>query len=115
MNNVEKLPKWAQAEIADLESRVADAERLAEDARLATDPASTNTYVEPYFGDRIGLPNGERVVFRVTDPVRGFEQKVYVRVQNGSEGPYLALHADGGALVITPVVTNVINLRVARS
>lgn len=44
----EKLPKWAREEFARLRRRAVDADRDAETARLATDPAQSDTLIEPY-------------------------------------------------------------------
>lgn len=58
------LPKWAQQTINSLRRRVEDADRRAEDARLATKPEETDTIVGHRIADGvIGLRRGATVTF----------------------------------------------------
>jgi hypothetical protein len=58
-----KLPKWAQKKVDWLLLRVREAEREAEEARLATEPSLSNTLFKPYADIPIGLGKGETVRF----------------------------------------------------
>lgn len=109
MEGIERLPKWAQREIERLERRVADAEMIAEEALLATDPDQTDTYVSPMYPKKIGLPSGERVCFRLGE---GYEIEVRVKMEGG--GRMVELSSGQGRLVIVPQVSNVIRVGVGR-
>ncbi|GAB3847354.1 hypothetical protein GCM10029963_28700 [Micromonospora andamanensis] len=108
-----KLPRWARDEMARLrkvadqcEARIAEAERQAERARLATDPDGSDTVLEPY-GDEIGLGNGKRVRFRLPGRDR-LRQWVDVRVTR-----YGTVELMGGdALTLHPSASNVLNVAV---
>lgn len=99
----EKLPKWAREEFARLRRRTADAERDAETARLATDPADSDTLIEPYEPVPVGLGNGTPVRFLLGDDY------VDVRVKRDSSGTYAEVMA-GERVSVRPQSSNVVQL-----
>ena len=89
-----------------MERRVENAERLAEEARLATHPDDTDTVVERGVRPAIGLSRGARVTFRL--PGGG---EVMTRVEDGR----LHVMSTGrisGRLHVIPQASNVVLLEV---
>lgn len=72
-----RLPRWAQDTLSALRRRLADAERLAEEARLATDPDESSAIIHPYDEVPIGLGNAV-VRFKLDDG-----EYVEVQVRDG--------------------------------
>jgi hypothetical protein len=105
------LPKWAQTLIADLRWQIAAQTRLAEEARLATNPNDTNTYL---YGRRssgaIGLPNRSEVFFRLGDDP--FEDAISVEI---AEDPTRLVVHSPRALLIRPSVSNSFSVCLDRS
>jgi hypothetical protein len=103
---IEKLPAWAQTEIARLRRQLAETTRELNDHRLRTygDPMS-NTKADPYGDVPLNLKNNESVEFRLGP---GHEEVVRVRVRDG----VLDVNANGGLLVL-PKATNHIDLKVS--
>jgi hypothetical protein len=112
------LAKWAQEYIARLERKVVDAERVAEDARLATNPDDTNTVIDPY-QDTIGLPSSGRVRFILTNArsarqspdQRRHDQWIDVHVDHG--GTHIELMASE-TIRVTPQASNVLYVEASR-
>ena len=92
-----RLPKWAQEELATLRRRVEVAERLAEDARLATDPAGSTALLTRGIDDPIGLGAHANIDFVIDE-----RHVIHVRVVDGE----LDLNSSGGAIAVLPRATN---------
>lgn len=76
-----KLPKWAQRRVENLIRRTRDAEKRAEEARLATEPHLSDTLLFPYADIPIGLGKGETVRFiTATGEVDRHNKHVDIRV-----------------------------------
>lgn len=103
----ERLAKWARDLIDDLRRKVEDAEREAEEARLATRPDETDTVIQPYDDIPIGLPKGERVRFRLGPP-GDLRHYLEVRVADDFTVEVMA----GASLRVYPRASNVILLQV---
>ncbi len=64
-----RLPIWAQNKLDTARRRVRDAERQAEEYRLATSPEESNTLLRTGSWDKIvGLGESPRIVFEVNAP-----------------------------------------------
>lgn len=100
----ERLPKWAQADMRALRRMVEHAERVAEEARLATKPDETHVVINPY-QDTIGLPERESVRFFIEAPHR------WIDVQ--WRGEYVEIMGSS-ALTLTGQASNVMRASVAR-
>lgn len=100
MEDVTKLPKWAQEKIRLLEMRLAEAR--AENTEIAE--GNTDTFVEGRLGlpDKY-LPNRTEVTFRI-----GPDRRNVIRVRN--EKNHIYINGDD-ALMIEPWVTNVVKVR----
>lgn len=73
-----RLPKWAQAELANLRRRLEDAEDEVAELRLGfAGPEDTDTYADPYGSSPINLPKGGIIAFRIG---YGEEDVVHARV-----------------------------------
>lgn len=101
----DKLPKWAREELHELRRRTREAEKLAEDARLATDPDSVDTLLMRGIREPIGLGTGPTVRFRLGD---GRGEFIDVRYDSRAELVYM--HGDSGIAVL-PRATNAIAVR----
>lgn len=107
--DLSRLPKWAQQEIAALQRQLAEAQRRADQARLDSGPADSNTLIDPYddVPIRLGVDVPVRFILQATDTRRLNDHWVEVRVhENG-----LQLMA-GRQLVFVPRVTNVTRVEV---
>ncbi len=100
-----RLPKWAQEKLADARRRVESAERSANKARLATNPADTNTVIDPYADIPIGLPKNANVRFLLGDERR----RSYVDVRVDGDAVHVM---GGGMLAVMPKSGNVVDVRV---
>jgi hypothetical protein len=106
----QRLPKWAQKELESLRRQVRNAERAAEEARLATSPDESDTIIDRYTEGPIGLGKGARVRFLPEGHEGdGWHHHNYleVRVEDGG----IQVHA-GGQLSILPRVSNSVQIKV---
>ena len=94
------LPKWAQQQLDDLRTAATEAQRRAEEARLATRPDDTDTVLDRYDATPIGLPKGSLVYFLV----EGTEFHIEVRTLDNGEG--IDIGSSWGALDIKPLSRN---------
>jgi hypothetical protein len=77
-----RLPKWAQAELASLRHRLADAEEERDELREGiVGPADTDTHADPYGPSPINLPKGGLISFRI-----GHGEEDIVRARVVDEG-----------------------------
>lgn len=100
MNDVTKLPKWAQVRISNLESKLKADVAYWKGKAVEAETGDTNTFLGDY-PDDIGLPRGSRIVFVLPSG----------RISADVRDDHLHLHARNGALVVQPVVTNAVNIR----
>lgn len=100
----EKLPRWAQQELDRLRRKVADAERLAEEARLATKPEESDAILYPYDEVPVGLG---RALVRF---LLGGDAYVDARVVHGS----LELMTDAPGVLVRPRAANVVLVKPGR-
>jgi hypothetical protein len=98
----ERLPKWAQEELARLRRQVLRERALNDDLRGKV--GETNTHVQNYGSDDQPLPKDARVQFRMGER---YDQYVTVNV----EGDALWLHG-GRFLTIHPHVSNAFRVTV---
>lgn len=73
---IEKLPKWAQEHIRDLNQKIDDNRKAIK--RLTPDHPDTDTVADPYARTPIQLPKGVSVEFELGD---GRDQRIHVRVR----------------------------------
>jgi hypothetical protein len=103
-----RLPSYARNELRNLRRQVASAEAAEQKARLTTDPDQTDTLIDDFGRGPIGLPAGERVVFRVDgDDVRG---RITVRRVPPQFGPSYIEIMGGRPVVVSPSASNVIRV-----
>jgi hypothetical protein len=106
----DKLPKWAQDQLATLRRKVTDAERRAEEARLASGPEDSDTFLHPHDEIPVRLGRGEPVRFQLGE---NYFDYLDVRIKRDRrDGPYLELMSGGGVLALRPQVSNVVRVRV---
>lgn len=77
----QRLPVWAQTELTNLRRKLADAEKRAEETRLATNPAESDALLDYYDDIPIGLGKGKSVWFIVGQDQFGRDKHVYCRVE----------------------------------
>jgi hypothetical protein len=104
---IARLPKWAQAYVADLEKRLDRAEDERDDLREnILGPAETDTHADPYGSVPINLPKGCTVQFRI-----GYGSEDIVRARVTAEG----LNVNGSTgIVIIPGASNDVLVAVRR-
>ncbi|UIW13319.1 hypothetical protein SEA_CREWMATE_68 [Arthrobacter phage Crewmate] len=103
---IERLPAWAQKELASVQRELANVTRELNDHRLHAygDPMS-NTIADPYGAVPLNLKNGESIEFRLGP---GHHEVIRVRVRDG----VLDVNANGGLLVM-PKASNHVDLKVS--
>jgi hypothetical protein len=90
----EKLPRWARDLLDNMRRRVERAETTAEATRLATKPDETDTVINRYGDEPVGLPPGCSVEFRLGPPPEGrtySRNYVHCRVEATKHGTWLDL------------------------
>ena len=100
-----RLPKWAQEELSMLRR---DNERLAqaaEQARLATDPFGSDTYIDRHRDGEVGLGNGTPIGFRLD------AGDATVRVKSDNRGVFLEVSTGWQGVYVEPWATNVVRFR----
>lgn len=102
-----RLPKWAQAELADLRRRLDRAEDERDDLRESVfGPSDTDTHADPYGSVPINLPKGGLIQFRI-----GYGEEDVVRVRTCAEG----LNINGSVgIVVIPKASNDVVIGVRR-
>lgn len=106
----EKLPVWAAQALHRLRQRTLEAEAIAEEAKLATNPAESNTVLNPY-GDTIGLGNDVSIEFRLPDPNHE-THKIKMRARINRHG---VLEISGqAALIMRSEASNVLTITADR-
>ena len=102
-----RLPKWAQAELADLRRRLDYAEDERDDLREGLyGPEDTDTQADPYGSTPVNLKKGETVSFRLG---YGTEDVIHCRVKDN------LLEVMGlGLIELQPVAGNVVQIGVRR-
>lgn len=110
-----KLPVWAQDIINSLRRLAAEADQLAETARLNTDPdASTAVIDVPIYGHgsdvgrTVGLGVRPRIEFRAGSGPHGNKG---IHAWQDVDG-VLEVRTSGGGLAVEPQVSNAIRIRV---
>jgi len=107
-----KLPVWARKHIETLRRQAHDAQIERDDARLATNPAESNTVLCAYSDIPIGLGKSPTVRFRLGESDR--ELYADARVEQDRDGRR-TLHIMAGTTIhIEPRSSNVILMEVAR-
>lgn len=106
----EKLPVWAKTLLVNMRQRVENAESRAEEARLATDPAGSDTLIHFYDDVPIGLGRGERVRFLPGGPGDQLAW-VNVRVRRSGDIEVMASHM----LTVRPEATNVVAVQAVKN
>jgi hypothetical protein len=97
---IEKLPKWAQAEIRHLISRAENAESENDQLRAGTfGEAGSNTYLQPYDDQPVLLPDGGLIEFRL-----GYNPDDRIQA-NVVDGVYLEIRGLDG-LTVRPLTAN---------
>ena len=113
--DVTKLPKWAQAEIARLNANVASWKAKAE-AAMSPNAEGTDTFIDaglPSEPNR-GLPPGSHVCFRI-GPAHSDVIECYVSTRHGKSGEAVVfVWAPGGDLMVLPSSSNVALLTAGR-
>lgn len=102
-----KLPKWAQAELADLRLKLRRAETHIEELRAAI--PKSNVRIEDYRDQDRYLPQNARVAFSL-DVERGYRREIVVNI---SDNGFLEVRGYTG-LVVVPHVSNVVKIGFAR-
>jgi hypothetical protein len=110
-----KLPVWAQDIIRSLRRQLAQADRLAETARLNTDPDTSTAVVDvPIYGHgsdvgrTVGLGVRPNIGFRA-GPGPGGNRVIHARQD---EDGVLEVYTSGGGLAVVPWSGNAIRIRV---
>jgi hypothetical protein len=105
----DRLPAWVRQQFATLRRRTEDAEQERADARLATDPAESDTVLDAYADIPIGLGKEAIVRFRLGDEER--MEWIDAKVSHDAHGgTYLRLMS-GENLQIEPCSSNRVHLR----
>ena len=107
-----KLPVWARTYIERLRRVAQDAERDRDEARLATNPAESDTVLDAYASIPIGLGKSPNVRFRLGSEERS--EWIDVRTHRDHEGKTYVEVRSGDSLLIRPQVTNVVRIEVTR-
>lgn len=105
IGDVERLPKWAQDRISQLEADVEYWKRLA-----TAGPEDSDTFVRHYADDDKPLGAGQRISFRWTDG-RG-EWPGFTEIEAYIDGDHLTVRASNGGLYVQPSASNSIRVRV---
>lgn len=108
-----KLPVWAQEILDNARRRVKDAEKEAEAARLATDPATSRAILDPHAAIPIGLGKNPKVTFVLSRRPDG-DPLSYIEVRMSHDFPDKLELMASSTLHIRPQVTNVIQVWTTR-
>jgi hypothetical protein len=110
-----KLPVWAQDLIRNLRRLTAEADQLAETARLNTDPDTSTAVVDvPIYGHgsdvgrTVGLGIRPNIEFRAGTGPRG---KKVIHARQTEDG-LLDVYVSGGGLAVEPKASNAVYIRV---
>jgi hypothetical protein len=109
------LPVWAQEILSNARIRTKQAETEAEEARLATDPASSTALLNMHTPIPVGLGDKPKVCFVLSrrpdgDPLDYIEIR-HASHSGGSSGVKWGIELHGSStLQIQPQVTNVIHV-----
>lgn len=103
-----KLPAWVRAEFDRLRRRTENAERDRDEARLATDPSTSDTVLDPYNDIPIGLGKGTAIRFRLGS--EGRMEWADAKVRHDRDGAYMQIRS-GGTMTIEPRSGNLVHLR----
>lgn len=101
-----RLPKWAQAEFANLRRKLEEANDTIAEMRGALGESAVTA--DPY-GRKIPIASNHKVRFRVGPADRQYVDVRIVRDADGIEGAEIMC---GSGMLIEPNVTNVITVRV---
>jgi hypothetical protein len=105
-----RLPKWAREEIRDLRRRVSEAESLAQQARLDTNPDGSNTQIQNYTDRNIGLGDETLIRFVLATFPDGRE-RIYVDANVRTLHGETHLHVQSSdQLVIHPQSSNYVRV-----
>lgn len=110
---IARLPKWARDHLDRLDRRVRDAERVRDEAVLATHPDDSDAVLRPNSDYPVGLGRRPRVRFRLGEEERWEYVDVTVQTDVVTGRRYLELHG-GSALALRPQVTNVLHVSTSR-
>lgn len=102
-----RLPKWAQAELASLRTRLHNAEEERDELREGiVGDADTDTWADPYGPAPINLPKGGKIAFRI-----GYGEHDVVHAAVTDEGLELLGQR---AIVVEPCSANFVKIGVRR-
>jgi hypothetical protein len=104
-----KLPKWAQEELRNLRNKLETEKRRADEARIGNGGPDSDTFIDPYDEVPIRLGRETRINFVLGDK---FQEYFDVQIKRYHGDVYLEVHG-GTGMVITPQVSNVIQIRTA--
>lgn len=106
------LAKWAQERMARLRYLAESAQRIARDARLATDPVGSQALLD-YFGDTpIGLGRWPEVYYVM--PGKSERDRRYISVKHSRQDPERLMIHGSEAILFRPQSTNLITVEIAR-
>lgn len=99
-----KLPLWVREKLTEARRRVASAEALRDEARLATDPAGSLVIIDHFNEVPIGLGDA-RVTFKPSLDAEWSETFTVRAIPGGIE-----VSASGSPLAVVPHASNVVRV-----